>query len=112
MTIVKQGEQFIRMVTLKDAESGDPIDLTGMSAYCQMRVTPQSENIVATATCSLQTTGGRVIAVFPSETTAAIPVGNYGYDIWLVLDGEAKPIYTESVKVVGRYTQNFSIGGE
>lgn len=112
-TIVKQAENFIKTITLKNTETGTPVELTGVTAYSQMRKTPQSTDVIATATCAVSPSEGRIMAVYPSEQTAVIPVGVYGYDIWLVdTDGEAVPVLTGVVEIVGRYTQNFSVGGD
>lgn len=105
-TIIKQGEQFDRVKTLKYVDTGDYVDLTGCLAYCQMRNEPGG-TLVATANCSITPDLGRISASFSSTDTGNIPAGNYGFDIWLVSEGTAKPIHTEEVTVVKRYTENF-----
>ena len=105
-TIIKQGEQFSRAKTLKYADTGDYVDLTGCSAYSQMRTEPGG-TLLATAECSVTPEFGRITATFSSEDTANIAPGNYGFDIWLTCEGTSKPIHTEEVTIVKRYTDNF-----
>ena len=104
-TIIKQAEQFDRVVTLKYADTGAYVDLEGCSAYCQMRTEPGGE-LLATADCSVEPNVGRVAASFSSSITAEIEPGNYGFDIWLVCEGTKKPILTEEVTIIKRYTDN------
>ena len=104
-TTIKQAEQFDRAVILKYADTGNYVDLTGCDAYCQMRTEPGGE-LLATADCAIVPELGRVSASFSSTATAKIEPGNYGFDIWLVCEGTKKPILTEEVTVIKRYTDN------
>lgn len=70
-----------------------------------MRENPNGE-LIATATCSVNTEIGTVYITFSSDQTENIPFGKYGFDIWIVSDNIQKPIYTELVEVVGSYTTN------
>lgn len=108
-TIIKQAEKFDRVVVLKYSDTGEYVDLTGCHAYCQMRTKPGGD-LLATADCTITPQFGRVSASFPSDVTKDITPGDYGFDIWIVSDGTAKPIRTEEVTVVSRYTQNFYVG--
>lgn len=107
-TIIKQAEKFDRVITLKYADTGAFVDLTGCSAYCQMRTKPGGI-LVGTADCSIDSELGRITASFSSEDTDDIDAGNYGFDVWIVSDGTAKPIWTEEVTVIKRYTENFEV---
>ena len=109
-TIIKQAEHFDRVITLKYSDTGDYVDLIECTAYCQMRTKPGGV-LVATAFCIIEPTLGRISASFSSEDTAEIAPGDYGFDIWLVSEGVAKPVHTEQVTVVKRYTENFEVGG-
>lgn len=104
-TIIKQAERFDRVIILK-YDTGDYVDITGCLAFSQMRNKPGGE-LVATAECSITPLLGRVSVSFSSDVTAAIPVGDYGFDVWLVENEDKKPIHTELVQVVKRYTDNF-----
>lgn len=108
-TIIKQAQSFDRVKVLKYSDTGDYVDLSGCTAYCQMRTEPGGD-LVATAECSVTPLLGRVSATFTSDTTASIEPGDYGFDIWLVCGDEKKPIHTELVTVVKRYTENFQVG--
>jgi len=78
-----------------------------------MRTEPGGE-LLATADCAVTPDLGRISASFSSVDTYQIPPGNYGFDIWLVCEGTAKPIKTEEVTVIKRYTEVFDlmVGGE
>ena len=65
-TLIKQAEQFDRVVTLKYADTGAFVDLTGCSAYCQMRTAPGGE-LLATAACFIEPELGRITASFSSD---------------------------------------------
>ena len=109
MTIIKQAENFERVKVLKYKDTDQPVDLSGCTAYSQMRVTPGGD-LIATAECSVSPVEGRVTAAFSSEQTADIEPGTYGFDIWLKCEDVLKPIHTEEIKIVKRYTENFEIG--
>ena len=109
-TIIKQAEKFDRVVFLKYADTGEYVNLIECTAYCQMRNKPGG-TLIATASCVIEPTLGRISASFSSEDTADIVPGDYGFDIWLVCEGTAKPIHTELVTVVKRFTENFEVGG-
>ena len=107
-TVIKQKEKYEKAVTLKYLGTNTPVDLTGCSAYCQMRTYPGGD-LVATAECSVTPDLGRVVATFSSADTEIIEPGEYGFDIWLVSADTAKPICTKQVSVVRRYTENFEV---
>lgn len=109
MVKVKQAENFAPCIKLTYKRTGAPVDLTGLKAYSQMRTEPNGE-LVATAQCTVGTQSGRITAVYNSNVTANIPVGEYGYDIWVIPDNDEsqkRSIWTERVQIVGRYTDNF-----
>ncbi len=106
--IIKRGETFRRSLKLTYAETGEKVDLSDCTAYCQMRTAPGG-TLIGTAACSIMQDFGTVYALWTSENTQAMPTGKYGYDIWLVNGDERKPIYTELVEVVDRYTDNMPV---
>ena len=106
---IKQAENFSPCVKMTYRKTGSPVNLTGCTAYSQMRREPNSE-LIATGSCVIDAVNGRITVTYDSTVTANIPLGEYGYDIWLVPNGdesEKRPIWTERVKVIGRYTDNF-----
>ena len=105
MTIIKQKETFRRVLKLTDTKSGAVLDLTGVSAYSQMRKQPGGE-LLGTAQCTVNEQKGEVEVLWTASQTEFFPLGNAGYDVWLTLEGDQKPIYTEAVEIVQGYTEN------
>ena len=106
---VKQGENFTPCIKLTHKKTGAPVDLTGCTAYSQMRTAPNGE-LIATGNCIIDYPNGRITVQYDSQTTNEIPLGNYGYDVWLLPDGDQnakRPIWTEEVTIIGRYTDEF-----
>ena len=108
-TTIKQAENFAPCIKITYKKTGAPVDLTGCTAYSQMRREPNDE-LVATGVCQIATKEGRITVTYDSATTANIPLGEYGYDVWLVKNAnEKRPIWTEKVQVIGRYTDNMGV---
>ena len=105
MTIIKQKETFRRVLKLTDTKSGAVLDLTGVSAYSQMRKQPGGE-LLGTAQCTVNEQKGEVEVLWTTSQTENFPLGNAGYDVWLTLEGDQKPIYTEAVEIILGYTEN------
>ena len=105
MTIIKQKETFRRVLKLTDTKSGAVLDLTGVSAYSQMRKQPGGE-LLGTAQCTVNEQKGEVEVLWTASQTEFFPLGNAGYDVWLTLEGDQKPIYTEAVEIILGYTEN------
>ena len=105
MTIIKQKETFRRVLKLTDTKSGAVLDLTGVSAYSQMRKQPGGD-LLGTAQCTVNEQKGEVEVLWTATQTENFPLGNAGYDVWLTLEGDQKPIYTEAVEIVQGYTEN------
>lgn len=110
-TIIKKGETFRRSLKLTYAETGERVDLSECTAFSQMRTCPAG-TLIATAACTIKQDLSTVYALWTSEKTQAMEAGKYGYDVWLVNGDEKKPIYTELVEVVDRYTDNFPAAEE
>ena len=109
ITTIRQGENFNPCIKFTYKKTGAPVDLSGCTAYSQMKDKPGG-NLVATAICEIDGMQGRISVVYSSEDTENIPVGKYGYDVWLIPNGdesEKRPVWTEEVEVIGRYTDNF-----
>ena len=111
-TIIKKGESFRKVIRMKYADSGIPVDLSECAAFSQMRTIPGGM-LIETGACTIEIDTGSVYVLYNAEKTDAMNPGHYGYDVWLVKGQERKPIYTELVDVVDRYTDNMpEIGGE
>jgi hypothetical protein len=106
-TVIKMGQTFRRQLVLTYVDDGSPVNLTGCAAYCQMRKAPGGD-LAATASCSLDMALGRITATFAPADTAGLEAGGYGYDIWIVSEGDKIPLYTEQVTVVKGYTENMA----
>lgn len=104
-TIIKQKETFRRTLKLTDTKSGAVIDLAGVTAYSQMRKQPGGE-LLGTAQCTVSEQRGEVEVLWTASQTEFFPLGSAGYDVWLTLEGDQKPIYTEAVEIVQGYTEN------
>ena len=105
MITIKQGEDYTKVLILQYADTKEPVDLTDVSAYSQMREKPGSNTVVAEASCSITASAGTIRVTYNSLDTAEIPEGEYGFDVWLLDGVKKRPIYTARVKIVGSYTE-------
>ena len=103
-TIIKQNETFRRSLKLTQTQTGVTQDLTGCTAYSQMRNVPGGD-LIATAEVTIDAEQGVITALWTAEQTADFPLGTCGYDIWLKCEDDQKPIYTEQVSVIKSYTE-------
>lgn len=111
-TIIKKGETFRKVIRMKYADTGSPVDLSECTAYSQMRSEPGGI-LIETGACTIEADTGSIYVLYNAEKTEAMNPGHYGYDVWLVKDTERKPIFTERVDVVDKYTDNMpALGGE
>ena len=104
-TIIKKGETFRKVIRMKYADTGIPVDLSECTAFSQMRTAPGGV-LIDTGACTIEADTGSIYVLFNAERTNEMNEGHYGYDVWLVKGSERKPIYTELVDIVDRYTDN------
>lgn len=78
---VYQGRTFSFTVICVQADGVTPRDLTGYTATMQIRETPVSSVVLATATVGVDALTGAVTAVIPAATTAAYTWTAGVYDI-------------------------------
>lgn len=102
--LVKQSETFRRSYIFRNGQTKEVLDLTGCTAYAQMRTKPGGD-LIAAATCSIDTAIGRVTALWSSVQTAAINPGTYYFDVWLKCDDDQRPFTTEQVDVIQTITE-------
>lgn len=107
MIVIKQNEDYIKRFYFEEAETGNPISLTGITAYSQLRDKPGG-TLKATGSCVVNTTNNYIEVSYLSEQTATLDPGEYGFDVWIVENGLNHPIYTARVMVEAPYTE---IGG-
>ena len=101
---IRQGENFAWWDSLKYKQTGAPADLTGMTAYSQMRDIPKGK-LIADGVCSIDAEQGTIVTTYGSEVTKDIPAGQYGFDVWLDLDGQRVDIDTVEITILGAYTE-------
>ena len=104
-TVIKKGESFRKVIRMKYADTGIPVDLSECTAFSQMRTAPGGM-LIDTGACTIEADTGSIYVLFSAERTNEMNEGHYGYDVWLVKGSERKPIYTELVDIVDRYTDN------
>ena len=103
MRSIKIGD-FLRVrISITYIGTKEPVDLTGCSAFTQMRVFPDGE-LIAEGIASIDAENGLVSAYFSSDQTKNITPGDYGFDIRLVSQDDVKTIYTEQIKFIVPYT--------
>lgn len=102
--ICKQSETFRRSYRFRNGETKAILDLTGCTAYSQMRDKPNG-TLVANATCSIDTAVGRVTVLWTKDQTAEIAPGHYVFDVWLKCGDDQRPFVTEEVDIIPTITE-------
>ena len=78
---IQRGATLRRVVRfLRD---GVPVDLTGYSASCQVRETPDGGRLVAVVNCAVSPQEGRVELGLDADATAGMESGSYVWDLRL-----------------------------
>lgn len=107
MIKIKQKEDYSKTFDLKYVDTLEGVSLTGCTAYCQMRDVPNG-NLVATATCTIDTTNKTVTIQFDGSDLQYAAPGIYGFDVWIKdTSSQNHPIYDTRCEIIGRYTMNF-----
>ena len=101
---IKHGEELLWYNLLKYRSNGTPADLTGVSAYSQMRTIPEGE-LVAEGVCTVDAQNGTVTTLYVSGITDELKEGEYGFDVWLDANGKNVCIDTVQITILGRYTE-------
>lgn len=100
----KQGDTFKRIISLTYENNGAPVDLTGVTAFSQMRAFPGGD-LVLEGTCTVSVTAGTVTVVYSADQMQDLEPGEYGYDVRLEVDDERKTIWTERFLLQLPYTE-------
>lgn len=103
-TIIRQGDTFTKRITVTYAGTRNPVDLTGFSAYCQLRAYP-GQALICDAETSVNPEAGQVYISFSAEQTAALEPGEYGYDVRIVSSLCRRTIFSERITVKKPYTE-------
>jgi hypothetical protein len=97
-TVINQGADWFFNITYADP-NGDPIDITGYTAACQLRSQPSSPNAVLTLTTgdgiTIVGAAGEVNLHATAEQTGAIDEGTYFYDVEITA-----PVYGTVTRLV------------
>ena len=108
MITIKRREDYTKYLHLEYPDTHEPVDLTGCRAYCQMRDVPGGE-LLATAACTMDGENGDIWVKFSGSDTVNIPVGEAGYDVWIIENNRKHPIYTTRCMIVDAYTESFGV---
>lgn len=103
MIIIKQQEDYTKVLKLQYADTQAPVDLTDVIAASELRKKPGATPYL-TAACTVDASEGVIRVYYSSAQTASLEEGEYGYDVWIIEDGKKHPIYTTLVQVVKPYT--------
>ena len=103
-TVVKQGDTLRRKVNLTYKITSAEVDLTGCTAYAEVRTSPGQE-LLLTGTTEITASTGKITVTFDKTQTATLEPGEYGFDIRLEKDSDRQTIYTERFTVVKPYTE-------
>lgn len=104
MIIIKQQEDYTKVLQLQYADTLQPVDLTDIMAFSELRVKPGATAYLP-AECTVDASSGIIRVYYSSAQTASLTEGEYGFDVWIVEDGKKHPIYTTRVQIVKPYTE-------
>lgn len=125
MKVYRQGDTIRQGVKLAYKGTGAPVNLTGCTAYSQMRKYP-GEELIAQGTTFINVALGIVSVEFTKDQTAQLEAGEYGYDIRMKSEWNAShpipdgyivddpvlrsgtdiiTLYSTRVKIVKAYTE-------
>ena len=76
-----RGATFHKIMRIK--KNGEPLDLTGYDAKCQVRTHPDGGELLAEMECVVSPLAGRVDLLIPSSVTSGFESGIYAWDIRL-----------------------------
>ena len=80
---VFQGETFRQELLFRDSE-GETRDLTGYTAYSQVRPDPESDVLICSMECTVDGQAGSVTMKIGADVTSGIEPGCYMYDFAMI----------------------------
>ena len=101
---IKQGDTLRRHISFRYIGTNTPVDLTGVTAYSQLRVVPKGA-LKAEGTVTIDAGQGVITVTYSPAQTAVLEAGNYGFDVRIMSEGDVKTIYTKAVKIIDPYTE-------
>ena len=103
-TLVKKGDTFRRVLSLTYDQTGTSVDLSGCTAYSQLRAEPENE-VLADATTAIDTSLGQITVTYTADQIDALEPGEYGYDVRITKDNDVLTVWTERISVFLPYTE-------
>lgn len=101
---VYRGDTYTHHVTLTDGD-GTPIDITGYTYTAQLRASPESPDVLADATTSVNGPTGEVWVTIDAAVTATLHPGRRRWDLQQDDDGVITTILAGPADVVGDVTR-------
>lgn len=92
-----RGATFHKIMRIK--RNGEPLDLTGYEAKCQVREHPDGGELLAEVSTEIVPLAGRVDLLIPSSVTSGFESGVYAWDIRLTSPASIAEYY-----VGGKFT--------
>lgn len=81
--IVKRGESYVQDALFRDKTTKDPLDLSGIKAYAEVRPSEESETLTAEIYCDVFPADGIIHMTLSKDKTAEIDPGFYTWDMKL-----------------------------
>jgi hypothetical protein len=104
LTFVRGDTETISATMTTDGST--PIDITGRVYTSQLRTSPDSDIVSATATCSVPTgTDGVVNVIYAATATALLDPGYYYWDLQENASGTITTVITGTVNVLADVTR-------
>jgi hypothetical protein len=111
MTVeVANNEVWLDGLEYQDEETGDPIDLTGITFQMEMRLAPTAATVVLRATSDnsyIRVAGNTWQLQVPSDVMVTIPPATYVFDMLGLADGLTRRLVRGNVAVVLGVTRIF-----
>lgn len=99
---LKRGDTWNQVFLWKQgSETGDPVDLTGCTARCQIRNRAGTLLLDCTPYLTVDGANGAVSVLVPASETAGLPIGKLFFDIELTFpDGTVQSTETVMLRVL------------
>jgi hypothetical protein len=102
---IYKGDSYTIVFTLKDPDTEEPVDLTGVEVAAEIRATEDAGSALATFTCGHDDDGGTVtLELSPAETTALTVNGVWDVQLTFT-DGWVQTYLKGSVTLVKEVTR-------
>ena len=103
---ITRGDTETLVVTITSDEAGTPVNITGRTYRAQIRLTPDSNTVKASFTCTVTSgANGQVTCVLAAADSAALPVGLGYWDLEETASGVVSTILAGNVTVLADVTR-------